>query len=222
MTARPGAVGTTVTSNLSFDSDQIFVAQADFDGAGELSFDAEIPSTGVAYSGEATFAGTSELSANGALAQIAQIIFAGDSAFSVDAFLPVTVEFLRPDADDLDGGWTNELEGTNLFPSIDEASFDDADYIKSSADPSADVARFRMSDPTTGVSEPAKIRIRYKRTGAGPIDLTVRLKQGGTEVASWVYSGIADTFVTTTETLTAPQFAAITDFSDLFIELQAN
>ena len=44
--------------------------------------------------------------------------------------------------------------------------------------------------------------------------LTVRLKQGTTTIASWEETGSG--WTTQDRTLTAPQFAAITDFTDLY------
>lgn len=130
--------------------------------------------------------------------------------------------YLRPDADDADGAWTNEAGGTSLFASVDDTSANDADYIQSSDDPSSDICRFRLSDPAGALTPPGKIRVRYKRSGTGSIDLTVRLKQGTTEIASWVLTDIAATFTTSEQTLTSGQYAAITDFNNLFVELQAD
>lgn len=130
--------------------------------------------------------------------------------------------FLRPDADDADGTWTNEAGGTSLFASVDDTSANDSDYIQSSDDPSADVCRFRLSNPATVLTPPGKIRVRYKRSGTGSVDLTVRLKQGTTEIASWVLPDISSTFTTTEQTLTSGQYASITDFDNLFVELQAD
>jgi hypothetical protein len=129
---------------------------------------------------------------------------------------------MRPDADSLDGGWTNELNGTSLFPSVDEVTPDDADYIRSSTFPVTDICRLGLSNPASVPEEPATLSIRYRRAGDGVINLVVRLKQGGSTIATWTYNDITDTFITVEETLTAPQFAAITDFNDLLVELQAD
>jgi hypothetical protein len=132
------------------------------------------------------------------------------------------IEYLRPDADDVDGGWTNELDGTTLFSSIDEVTEDDSDFIKSSLTPSADMARIRISDPSTALAEPFHVEYRYKKLGVPTVDLVVRLKQGTTQIAAWTHSNIADSFVTTTQTLSSGEFSSITDFTNLFIELEAN
>lgn len=135
---------------------------------------------------------------------------------------PVVLLYLRPDADSIDGSWTNELGGTTLFSSIDESVADDADYIQSSALPSMDVAKIGLSNPSARVTSPVKVRYRYKKDSAAAADLTVRLLQGATQIASWTHSGISSSFVTTEQTLSGPEFASITDFDDLYIEFTAD
>lgn len=134
----------------------------------------------------------------------------------------VVLLYLRPDADSIDGGWTNELGGTSLFASIDETVANDTDYIQSIANPSLDIAKISLSNPSTGVTSPVKLRYRYKKSADAPADLTVRLLQGSTEIAAWSHTGISASFVTTEQTLTAPQLAAISDFNDLYIEFTAD
>src|SRR3954468_16329145 len=134
----------------------------------------------------------------------------------------IVLLYLRPDADSIDGGWTNELGGTSLFSSIDETSADDSDYIRSSINPVADIAKISLGNPSGGVGAPAKIRYRYKKDSTTTVNLTVRLLQGVTEIASWTHTGISSSYVTTEQTLTAPQLASITDFTDLYIVFEAN
>jgi hypothetical protein len=137
------------------------------------------------------------------------------------AALVIFQVFLRPDADSIDGGWTNELGGTELFASIDESVASDTDYIQSSINPVSDVAKISLSDPSTAVTTPVKIRYRYKKSEAAATNLTVRLLQGAVEIAAWTHTDISASFVTTEQTLTAPQFASITNFNDLYIEFTA-
>jgi hypothetical protein len=135
-----------------------------------------------------------------------------------------TYSYLRPDADDTTGGWRNETNATPLFPSVDEvAPANDSDFIHSSASPSADVCRFRLSNPVAFLQPNAKIRVRYRREGTGgTVSLILRLKQGTTTIATRTFSNISSSFVTTETTLTGGEYIAITDFNDLFIELQAD
>ena len=101
--------------------------------------------------------------------------------------------YLRPDADDSTDGWTDELNGTtDIYQSIDETIIDDANYV--------------ISPMVVGATT----------------DLTVRLYEGATEIAEWTHSDIASTFITTTQILTTPEFEAIANFSDLFVELDDN
>ena len=54
------------------------------------------------------------------------------------------------------------------------------------------------------------------------VDLTVRLFEGSTQIAEWTHSDISTTFATASQTLTTPQFDAINNFGDLFIEFDDN
>jgi hypothetical protein len=53
-------------------------------------------------------------------------------------------------------------------------------------------------------------------------DLKVRLFEGGTLIAEWTHLDVAETFTDAEQTLTAPQVAAISDFANLFAELDDN
>lgn len=129
--------------------------------------------------------------------------------------------FLRPDADSVQGTWTNESAGTQLWSHIDEVVPDDSDYIRSAENPSSDTCRVTLSDPSTGVATPVAVSYRYGRRGSGPINLTVTLKQGTTTIASWSHSAISATPVTARQTLSGGQLASITDYSDLRLEFTA-
>jgi len=138
----------------------------------------------------------------------------------------VPKEILRPDADDSISDWTNETDGTtNLFHSIDETAFDDADYIKSPI-PAGTTARFRLTDPTTGKTlvDPVIIRYRFKKIASDDQKLVVSLKQGTTLIKSWTHTGagLTESFQTVEQTLSTGELATITDFDNLFIEFQAS
>src|SRR6185503_11762728 len=104
------------------------------------------------------------------------------------------VFFLHPDADDATGNWTDELDGTtDIFESIDEDSpADDDDYVQSPI------------------------------VGGTTADLFVRLLEGSTEIVEWEHEDVSSSFTTATQELTEEQFDAISDFSNLFIELDDN
>jgi len=131
------------------------------------------------------------------------------------------VEYLRPDADSSDGGWTDAGGGTTLFSSVDESSFNDSDYIKSGASPVNDAVKLRFSDAAS-VLIGGIVRYRLWKTGAEVMNAAVKLLQGAVEIARWDHSGVTGTATTFSQTLTGPQFAAITDLDDLFIEIVAN
>jgi hypothetical protein len=143
-------------------------------------------------------------------------------AGSGNLFVLSGAALMRPDADTSTGSWTNEVDAAVLFPSIDEAIIDDADYIKSSATPANDVCKIRLSDPLFSPAQPFSVNYRYRKSGSLQIDLTVRLLEGVTQIATFTHTNIADTFVTAEQILTTPQFTSITDFTNLFIEFTAN
>jgi hypothetical protein len=129
---------------------------------------------------------------------------------------------LRPDADGSNTGWIDQAGGsTNLFATVDEVTQDDADFVRSSNNPAGDIIRFRLSDPGAVLTQPLNVSYRYGTVGSGSMSITARLKQGSTVIASWVHLDASTTFKTVTQTLTSPEFAAITDFNDLFIEFEA-
>jgi len=134
----------------------------------------------------------------------------------------VALVYLRPDADAANSGWTDQSgSASNLYQAIDETAFSDADYIRSSANPTADIVRFRLSDPTSTPGAPFKVSYRYGATAAGALTITARLKQGATVIKSWVHTDASTTFKTVSQTLSSGELASITDFNNLFMEFEA-
>lgn len=136
-----------------------------------------------------------------------------------------TLAYIFPDADDATGTWTNELGGSTLYASIDEHLAPiDSDFIQSALDPVSDLCRVRLSDPTVGITptEPFFVVYRYGKFGMAQIDLTVSLKQGTTIIVTYTHTDIAGPPLTVRQTLTTPQFASISDFTNLFLEFTAN
>lgn len=132
--------------------------------------------------------------------------------------------FLRPDLDDLDGGWTDHAGGTNLAVAIDEIAASDADFIRSGTNPSQDIARVRLSDPSGSVdtAQPVTIRYRYAKNGSGVMNIAARLKQGTTVIAEWLHEAVLTSHVTAAQVLTPGEKAAISNWNDLFLEFEAN
>jgi hypothetical protein len=129
---------------------------------------------------------------------------------------------LVPDSDTSTGGWANSTGGSTLYSSVDELVVDDADYIRSSTNPVNNTCSFSLSNPPYGITTPFHVTYRYKAIGTGDVDLWVRLMEGATEIASWSHPSVDTNFVTVTQTLTDPQFASITDPSNLSIQIRAN
>ena len=141
-------------------------------------------------------------------------------------FFSKTHQLARPVSDVTDGNWLNELgSNTDLYASIDEASPpNDSDYIVSGEHPANNACKVRLgsiSDPLT--SSGHKLRYRYfKQGGAAQMDLVVRLKQGSTTIASWSHTNISITPTTAEQTLSGAEADAITDYSALDVEFEAN
>lgn len=133
---------------------------------------------------------------------------------------PPSFVYERPDADDTDGGWTNEAGGASLFDHIDEIVADDADYIWSVRGPVNDLCKIRLSDQT-GIF-PANVTYRYAKVGDTQIDLTVKLLEGASTIATWTHTDISTTLTTVQQDLTGGQFASIVDLSNMYLSFSAN
>lgn len=128
--------------------------------------------------------------------------------------------FLRPNDDAIDGNWLNDSgSNVNLYASLNETTAVDTSYIQSPANPANEVCKIALSNPTGTLTEPFVLRYRYNNIGGAT--LTVRLLQGTTEIAAWPAETDAG-WTTKERTLTSLQFAAITDFTELYVELKAN
>lgn len=140
------------------------------------------------------------------------------------AAFTVSVAYLRPSADSNTGTWTNQAGSSTLYTMIDESSADDADYIQSSASPSNDVCTIKLEAPNGYTPlHPFTVKYRFKKSdSANTLDLRVRLLQGTTEIAQWSEMNVTNSYITQARTLSRPQFATITQFSDLYLEFRAN
>lgn len=143
-------------------------------------------------------------------------------------------QFARPDADITIGNFTDEAGGTvDIFQSIDEATPDDADFIRSPASPVNEVYVSRLSDvtdPLSSVSHTIRMRTATDLEGQEAIDFTQELRQGyvseaslGTLIASQSRTGVTSTVWTTSAyTLSGAEADAITDYTDLFLRFIVN
>jgi hypothetical protein len=104
-------------------------------------------------------------------------------------------QFARPASDVSDGTWTDDGGGTSLFAAIDETSFNDADFIQSAENPTADLCKIRLSsvgDPAVGTGHIVRYRYKKSATAGQQIDIVVRLYRadGTTVVASQSHNNI--------------------------------
>ena len=128
------------------------------------------------------------------------------------------VQYARPDADDTDGNWVDQDDGSSLYAAIDEASADDATtFIKVADQSSNEVCIVRLSD----VSAPGTsgTYIKYKaltedNMGGGSPGLKLELLQGSTVKATTTNSSV-DTSSFTAYSYTISDVSGISDWTDL-------
>lgn len=143
-------------------------------------------------------------------------------------------QFARPDADTTLGNFSDDAGGTtNIFQAIDEATPNDADFIRSPASPVNEVYVCRLSDVTDPASSSGhvmRMRTATDLSGQEAIDFTQELRQGyvseasqGTLIASQSRTGVTSTtFTDSAYTLSAAEADAITDYTDLFFRFNVN
>jgi len=127
----------------------------------------------------------------------------------------------HPDSDFSAGTWTT----APLWEKIDEGTPDDADFVQSALAPSADTFEVTLQDlldPGVSVGHVIRYRISKDAAGGGQVNMTVRLMQGGTEVAAWTHSDLSDAWATFTQTLSGAQADAISDYANLRLRFTAN
>ena len=138
-------------------------------------------------------------------------------------------QIANPVSDSVDGAWTTQDNGTDLVSVIDEDVAADADYIRSELQPDNSACRIKLeglSDPNSSTGHILRWRIA-KDAGAGAtVNMTLTLRQGGgdvlgagTQIASFARSDVSETFTTYEETLSGAEADAISDYSDLYLEL---
>src|SRR5215217_6762135 len=139
--------------------------------------------------------------------------------------LAVSVQIGAPTSDVTDGSWLNELgSNTNLYASIDESVASDVDYIISSAISSGlsdtcEVGLTSLGDPVSSSSH--TVAYRYRAQGAGTMNLTVRLMQGASIIASWTHTSVSTSYAVATQTLSGAEADSISDYADLRLRFVA-
>lgn len=135
---------------------------------------------------------------------------------TLDLYLPVNDTSL--------GSWTDQDGGTtDIYLSIDEPVPNDADYVQSPPLPAANTYKFEFADAVDPITHNHHyIALRLKKpAGAGSLNLTVRMLEETTTIATRVVTVPAD-WETVTLTLTSAEAASITDYSNLFLEVEAS
>lgn len=142
-------------------------------------------------------------------------------------------QFGRPSTDTTLDTW-EEDDGTttSIFDQIDEASFDDADYIRTELTPTSAVFVTKLTtieDPLSSAGHVVRWRQAKSAAGGDQIDLTVQLRQGytnegaqGTLIASKANTNISDGFAADSITLSGAEADAITNYADLYLRFLAN
>lgn len=136
------------------------------------------------------------------------------------------VQFARPSADINPSNFTDQSGGTPLYAVLDEATPDDADYIKSPDDPVNEFCTFFVSavtDPSVHTGH--IVRYRYRKSAASGVKITlqVTLYQSGVGAieAGPSHSNIAETWTDGSFTVSEANAANITDYSKLYLRVYA-
>lgn len=140
-----------------------------------------------------------------------------------DSSLVLLYQILNPVQDTSLGSWTDQAGGvSNIYQSIDEDTPNDADYVKSPVLPAANTYKFKLEsagDPDIHLHHSITIRFR-KPFNVGTTTLSIRLMEGVTQRASWSET-VTTSWQTITEELSEAEAASITDYTNLYIELEA-
>lgn len=129
----------------------------------------------------------------------------------------------HPVSDATLGGWVDEnFLTTDIYQSIAEDVRDDLDYVQSPPGPAGEVYETDLQsieDPSTSGGH--TVRYAYRKNSSATTNITVRLMQGVTEIASWTHNDVSETVTEASQTLTPTQADSITDYTNLSIRLEA-
>src|SRR3972149_787074 len=139
-------------------------------------------------------------------------------------------QFARPAVDITVSSWTDSSGGaTTIFNTLNEVTQDDADFMQAQLLPTRGlwyVTRLTsVGDPLSSANH--VVSYAYERSseaGGGAIDIEIELRQQyvstavpGTSIASWTHTAISTSWTSQTQTLSAAQADAITDYSSLYL-----
>lgn len=148
------------------------------------------------------------------------ILDSGSISLAGQAITVKNLALIVPEEDISLGEWTDELDGTtDIYTSIDEELPNDSDYIKSPFLPQANTYKVKLQnavDPETGNNH--SVFCRFSCSGSASIK--IRLVEGTTTIAEWEEEASAS-IVTVEKVLTTEQADSITDYENLYLELEA-
>ena len=129
-----------------------------------------------------------------------------------------------PAADISTGNWTNEADGTVLYPSVAELAVNDSTYIKSSPLPINDTCELAFDQPLLNDAGSFVVPYRYGKDEADGtrVDLTFSLMEGATQRATWTHADVPGAITYGEYVLTAAEVASIIDFDNLSLRITAN
>jgi hypothetical protein len=134
-------------------------------------------------------------------------------------------QFARPTSVISAGSWTDQdgsVVAADMISAISEVTADDLTYIQSESDPDDDTVEFSLTEVTDPQSLLTHVqRVRLGKSGSDVIDMTVSLRQGTTEIASWLSADVSATPTTVATNLSTSQINAISDWSDLRMRIVA-
>ncbi len=138
-----------------------------------------------------------------------------------------TTQFARPDSDVSKGGWTDTAGGDGdavLYDEINETARSDINYARSSGlsllsqTDTWTAGLSSVTDPQLSSDHIVSYVYRASAAAGTTIDITTRLMQGGTQIASWTHSAVGTSFTLAQQTLTGTQTDCITAYSNLRLE----
>jgi len=152
------------------------------------------------------------------------LIYNSTQSFAGGGVSSGSTQYARPDQDVSKENWDDAAGGDNdniLYDEVNESSRNDANYATSGSLSFLDTTETweaglsNVVDPQSSSNHIVRYTYRKNASGGNVINLTVRLMQGTTQIASWTHTGIGTGFTLATQTLSAAEADSITDYSDL-------
>jgi hypothetical protein len=141
-------------------------------------------------------------------------------AYVIDYSSGITTTIYRPLSDVSAGNWTPSSGGSH-YAMLNESSPDDGNYSQSGVNPTDDAMKVRFTSPGARPVNTGHI-IRYRIKQQGGANMTVRLKQGVTTVASWTHTPAPVDWTTYERTLSEGEASSLTSGDPMDIETEAN